>query len=295
MNCRVIAFLIAALALGACSGNFGTGTSLPQQGGGLPPVGASPLPANNANGLPETAVSATPSASPAAYAIAQAQTGFACPATIDGYACKLSFNLPPPTPAPSPTASPNGKRKATPTPSPSPTPTPTPSPLASGSASPSPSPTPSGGTVTLKAQALPTNAPKMVHVPQNSLDVVPLMMVTLEPNADFPLDGWVNAQFTLPKEQTTDRAFAVQLFSQATKKKNVSYTPIWTFDNFTLQDSTLLFSFKPPKMKIAKNSTYVLVLYGDDKSKTSASPSSSPSPTPSDSASTSPGPSPSPT
>lgn len=132
----------------------------------------------------------------------------------------------------------------------------------------------------------------MVHVPDNSLGVVPLMMVTLSTNADFTLDGWVDADFMLPKDQLTpDRGFAVQLFSVATKKKSTSYTPIWTFDNSTLDSDTLTFSFKPEKkLTIGKGSTYVLVLYGDDKNKKgspspAASMSPSPSPTPSASAS----------
>lgn len=129
----------------------------------------------------------------------------------------------------------------------------------------------------------------MVHVPDNSLDVVPLMMVTLTTNADFTLDGWVDAEFMLPKEQLTDRGFAVQLFAATTKKKSTSYTPIWTFDNSTLDGDTLTFSFKPEKkLTIGKGSTYVLVLYGDDKNKkgspspaASVNPSASPVPSPS--------------
>jgi hypothetical protein len=43
-----------------------------------------------------------------------------------------------------------------------------------------------------------------------------------------------------------------------------------------LNDNTLTFSFEPPKMTIAKGSTYTLVLYGDDKSMVpSPSPSAS--------------------
>jgi hypothetical protein len=101
-------------------------------------------------------------------------------------------------------------------------------------------------------------------------------MVTLSTNADFPLDGWVNAAFTLPADQfTKDRGFAVQLFSKSTKKKSTNYAPVWTFDSSTVANNTLTFQFKPPKMKIAKGSTYVLVLYGDAP-KTSPLPSAAP-------------------
>jgi hypothetical protein len=260
---------VFAFALAACSGNFGTGTGIPQQGG-MPPMN-SPMPENNTKGLPEPNSSSTPapSPSPATYQIADAQSGFACPPTADGFGCQLSFNLPEPTPAPA--ASAKGHAKATPSPSP----TPTPSPEPSGSASPSASPTP-GGTITLKSESMPADAPKLVHTPPNSIDVVPLEMVTLSTNADFPLDGWANAAFTLPQDQfAKKRGFAVQLFSKSTKKKSVNYSPIWTFDRSTVVDNTLAFSFKPPKMKIAKGSTYVLVLYGDAVA-TSPLPSAAP-------------------
>jgi hypothetical protein len=128
----------------------------------------------------------------------------------------------------------------------------------------------------------------MVHVPANTLDTVALMLVQLTTNADFALDGWVNVQFTLPKAQIDGRGFAVQLFQVNKEKKGVSYKPIWTFDKSTLNDTTLSFWFQaPPKMKIAKGSTYTLVLYGDDKSAASAAPSGSPSASPSGSPSAS--------
>lgn len=118
----------------------------------------------------------------------------------------------------------------------------------------------------------------MYHKPPNTLDVVPLMMVHVTPNADFALTDSVAAQFTLPKEQVAQRGFAVQLFQATTnKKKKTDYKPIWNFDKSTLKDDTLTFDFTPPKMKIPKGSTYVLVLFGDDKSKESPAPSAVPS------------------
>ena len=279
-----IAAVVALVALAACSGNFSTGTGMPDNTNGMPPMnGGTPMPVMDQNGLPPGA-SAKPSASPSAagtatYPIDDAKKGFACPQLAGGYACTLSFNLPAPTPAPKRAKSKtNAKATATPSPTPTPTPTPTPSASASGSASPSPSPTPAVPTLTLSAQAPPKNAPKMVHVPANTLDTVPLMMVQLATSGDFNLDGWVNAQFTLPKTEVEGRGFALQLFQVTTHKKSVNYKPIWTFDKSTLSDTTLTFSFEPPKMSIAKGSTYTLVLYGDDKASPSASPSGSPAP-----------------
>jgi hypothetical protein len=282
--------LAGVVALAACSGNFATGTGMPNA---EPPIEQSTPADTGPNGL----LGATPlpnaSVSPAAivpgtYPVADAQNGFACPGTQDGYGCTLRFNLPVPTPSPAGKA--KGKNAAvaataTPSPAPSPTPTPTVAPdaaLAGGlTPPPVPSPSPTPPSVSLKAEALPKDAPPMKHIPENTLDVVPLMMVRLTPDTDFTLHGGAQAQFTLPKEQLADRGFALQLFAQTTHKKHTAYTPIWTFDKSTLKDTTLTFSFIPPKTTIAKGSTYALVLYGDDKSKASSSPSPSPSPGPS--------------
>jgi hypothetical protein len=301
---RLVALAAIAL-LAACSGNFSTGTNMPQPGGEVPPVGATQMPQTDKNGLP---TQATPSASPglsstASYTIDEAQKGFACPQLGDGYACTLSFNLPPPTPAPSPSTSPSRKGaksktkaspKPTPSPTPTPAPTPTPDPNPSASSGASPKPTPTPATITLLAQATPKDAPKMVHIPANTLDTVALAMVQLTTNGDFPLDGWANAQFTLPKSQIDGRGFALQLFQVNKHKKGVDYKPIWTFDKSTLNDTTLTFEFQPPKMTIAKGSTYMLVLYGDDKSTAAGSPPASPSGSPSASPSASPSPAASP-
>src|SRR5690242_19100094 len=110
MNHRYAAVAaIFALSLAACSGNFGTGTGIPQQGG-IPPVGTTPMPPNNANGLPEGAAqnpnneggSPAPAATPAGtYPIADAKDGFACPNMPEGWGCTIAFNLPAPTPQPS--------------------------------------------------------------------------------------------------------------------------------------------------------------------------------------------------
>lgn len=279
LDTRII-FIAGALILGACSGNFATGTGMPQTNP-IPPAGGSPYPGSGPNGIPQAQNSGVPMTPPPAgtYSITEAQTGFACPTTTTNYACTLKFNLPPPTPTPKP----NAKGKATPSPSPTPTPTPTPTPDEDEGDSPTPSPSPTPPSVTLKAEAVPKDAPQMAHTPANTLDVVPLMMVTLTSNGDFPLNGWASAQFTLPKSEVADRGFALQLFQEGSDHRHTTYTPIWTFDKSTLEDTALTFSFQPPQMTIAKNSTYLMVLYGDDKAKTSPSPS--PSPSPSESAS----------
>ena len=276
--------IVSALTLAACSGgNFSSGTGMPQSAG-IPPMNPTPMPPNGQNGLPQSQGAGSPPP-PGTYAISEAQTGFACPPTsVEGYSCVLKFNLPSPTPSPKP----GSKGTATPTPSPTPTPTPTPSPSPQPSGSedtPTPSPTPAGPTITLKAEALPKGAPAMVHTPANTLDVVPLVMVSLTSNGDFPVDGNALAQFTLPQEQIAGRGFAVQLFQESSAHHKTSYNALWTFDKSYLSGNTLTFNYTTPKTTIAKGATYVLVLYGDDKS------NQSPSPAPTVSPSTSPAPS----
>lgn len=123
----------------------------------------------------------------------------------------------------------------------------------------------------------------MVHLPANTLDVVPLMMVRLATTADFSISGTEVARFTLPKAQIEGRGFALQLFALSfNKKKQPRYRAIWTFNASTLKKQTLTFAFRPSAtFTIAKKSPYVFVLYGDDKAKSSPSGSATPSALPS--------------
>ncbi|HEY8296539.1 MAG TPA: hypothetical protein VIG32_00755 [Candidatus Baltobacteraceae bacterium] len=268
---------IAALVLGlaACSGNFGTGTSVP--GSVLPPGGGGsplPYPQSVGSGAPaaqSTAVKST--GDTAVVPITDATNGLQCPA-LDGYTCVLRFNVPDATPAPAAT---RGAHAASPSPSPSPSPTPAASPSPASGASPEATATPSGPTMTLKLATLPKDAPAMVHVPAGSLATVALMDVTLTPSADFALDGNAVASFTLPKEQLSGRGFALQLFAVQNRHKKTAYRPIYTFDKSTLAGSTLSFAFRPPKLTVAKGTSYLLVLYGDDQPAATASPSPMPS------------------
>ena len=124
----------------------------------------------------------------------------------------------------------------------------------------------------------------MAYEAKKALDVVPLMLVTITPNAPFELSGEAIAQFTLPKAQIGGRGFALQVFSVSSSHGKPAYKPLWTFAHSTLDKTTLTFSFVEPKMTIAKGATYAVVLYGDDLD-VSPSPSPSPSLTPSASSS----------
>ncbi len=270
-NLRAI-IVVGVLALAACSGNFGTGTSSP--GGSMIPPGAPGE--NQPLSLPSDAGSASPGASAASVAaplggdtaqlaLSDAASGLQCP-DVNGYTCLLRLNAPDATPAPS--SSPKGKTQSTPSPSPSPTPTatPAPSPLPSGElASPLPSATPTGPTMTLKVAVHPKGAPPMYRPPAGALGTTALMDVTLSPSEKFVLNGNVIAAFSLPKEELAQRGFALQIFQvQTHKKKSSTLHPLYSFNKSSRDGSTLTFEFKPPKLTVPKDSTYLLVLYGDD-------------------------------
>ncbi|MGZ3517043.1 MAG: hypothetical protein ACXVAM_07685 [Vulcanimicrobiaceae bacterium] len=323
-----IAFAAATLALAACSGNFGSGTSYPGSPG-MPPMGGPgsqqqslPMPGTNPPGspLPGTTQANGQDANgdTAVVSLASASSGgLQCP-TTNGYSCLVRFNAPDQTPAPSPSSTSKGvKSKGKQSPSPSPSPSPAASPVPSGSpadlpsispdgagpgenpdpmasgaaASPAPSPTPSGPTMTLKVEAQPKDAPAMVHIPEGSLATVPLMDVTMTPSDDFVVNGNVVVQFTLPQEQITNRGFAVQLFEVQTHRKKHDYRAVYTFNKSTRQGTILSFAFTPPKLTVPKGSTYMFVLYGDDHPSATSTPASSASPSAAPSASPSASPS----
>ncbi|HEV2260716.1 MAG TPA: hypothetical protein VGR69_00275 [Candidatus Rubrimentiphilum sp.] len=250
---RAAAFFICALAVTACSGNYSTGT----QPNPIPPANATPAVATNASATPgaKTATAKQTSPGNAVYPLADASNGFACPDTTEGFACVLRFNV-----------------KGTASPSPSPQ---SPGPQPSSSESPSPAPTGSAPpSITLHATALPKDAPRMLHPPGNALDVIALMTVALSTSADFPLDGAAIAQFTLPKEQIGGRGFALQLFVQRVQGKTKSFAPVLSLDKASLQKNVLTFGFIPPKITVAKNTTYILALYATDLAKSTPPPAS---------------------
>ncbi len=305
--------IVAALALGACSGNFGSGGS----GGGMtPPLNGPQAPAN-----PQTATSANPASANATtppgdtvtYAFSQAPTGLKCP-EVNGFSCLLKFNAPAPTPSPSP--SPKGKQSKTktkkpkPTASPSPTPSaaPTPSPSSSGqpypgtSGVPSASPSPSGPSVTIQLSALPKDAPAMINPDPKALAATPLLALHLKADGDVIFDGTAIADFTLPKEQVGGRSYAIQLFQETQHRRKHDDRFVGTYSESTLDGTTLRFVFTPPKLEVKKDETWLIVLYGNEVPTAGSIPSvkaapdssSLPAISPSPSASASPTPTPAP-
>jgi hypothetical protein len=303
---RALLAAIAILALGACSGNFGSGGS----SGIAPPVGpaapVSPAAAGAASPLP------SPTGDTATLPFAQAPTGLECP-TVNGFSCNIKFNAPAPTPTPTATPKTRSgkpsktKQKPKPTASPTPSPSPSPSPSAepstrtagssapNGSASPagspSASPTPAGANITLQLSPLPKDAPAMNNPDPKALATTPLLALRMHADATIVLDGTAIAEFTLPKEQLGGRSYAIQLYQETTRKKHRDDRFVGSFNDSTLDGSTLRFVFTPPKLEIKKDEVWLFVLYGGETPSASAlptgratagvSPSAAPTPTPS--------------
>ncbi len=121
----------------------------------------------------------------------------------------------------------------------------------------------------------------MAHVPKDVTKVTALMTVAISTTADFPLDGLAIASFTLPKDQIPGRGFALQLFLQRMQGKTKTYAPVISLDKSSLQKNMLIFGFTPPKFTVAKNNTYVLVLYATDIAGATPGPTTAPSSAPS--------------
>lgn len=274
--CRAAAVL-AMLCAAACQGSYSSGPQIPN----TVPSGGAGAPAPNPTTNPASNSQSAPPPGTLSFAFADAAHGFTCPAS-GGFACTLRLNAAAETPAPS--ASPSGS----PRPSASPSPSPSPAPSVSPSASPAGSPTPEAGTFAVTVSALPKDAPKMVITKKDAPPTVAVMMLTLVPSADFALDGRAVAEFTLPKEQVTNRGFAIQLFEETVRHKRHDVHPLYTLAKSTLVKQTLTFSMTPPKLTLPKGRKYFIVLFGDALAPgatptpgVTLSPAPSPSPLPS--------------
>ncbi|GAC1356494.1 MAG: hypothetical protein NVSMB31_17140 [Vulcanimicrobiaceae bacterium] len=268
----------------ACQGSFGSGPQIPgtinPPGNGVPtqqPANASPGPLGSAA-----------AAKSQSFALADAAKGIPCPES-GGFGCTLRFNIPASSPTPS--ASPAtgvkpGKGSPLPSPTPSPSPSPSPSPVPSPSSNASPknsespaaSASPSGATLELQMTALPKDAPQMVITKKGAPATKALIRISLIPSDDFTLDGPAEAIFTLPKEEISDRGFAIQLFEETVHKKRHDMKALFTLAKSTIDKQKLTFDFLPPKMTLPKGHHYYIILYGDDRPNPTPAPSTSGSP-----------------
>ena len=270
-NLRRAAVLLAVLSAAACQGSYSSGPQIPN----TVPSGAAGAPAANPTTNPASNSQRTPAPGTLTFAFADAAHGFTCPQNA-GFGCTLKLNAAVETPAP--TASPAGSARPSASPSPTPTPTPTPSPTAAPSGSPAASASPDAGAFEVTVSALPKDAPKMVITKKDAAPTVAVMMLTLVPSADFVLDGRAVAEFTLPKEQVTNRGFAIQLFEETVRHKHHDVHPLYTLAKSTLVKQTLTFSMTPPKLTLPKGRKYFIVLFGDVLAPAAATSSPAPSP-----------------
>jgi hypothetical protein len=275
---------LIVLAVAACSSMGGL-----DSGGGI----AAPINAQSALGEQQTAGanSGGPTAGPngvaelanpgatlapnqAQYPVANGPSGLKCPQIVvqgQAYACAFSFNVPA-SPSPSPSGSPASGASSAPSPSPTPTPP---------------------GTITLQAEAMPSDVPSMTQPDPKALRIAPMLAIRFQSDTSFEMNGTAIAAYTLPRGQFVNRRFALQLYNESfprtisgTKRTDTflmgSVKPVVDPD-----DAMLSFTFSIPKTTVRSAQMWLIVLYGLTYPPT-------PTPSPSPSASPSPGESPSP-
>lgn len=115
-----------------------------------------------------------------------------------------------------------------------------------------------------------------------------LIALRVTTDADAIVEGNARAEFMLPKDEISNRGFAVQLYRETKTKHRHMFSYVGSYDKSKVDGQTLRFEFVVPKVQIKKGETWVFVLYGDDRT-------ASPSPSASASASDAPSASPSPT
>jgi hypothetical protein len=289
-----VALAVLGVALGACSGSFGSaGTAQP--GGVNPPVnpqGGIGQPYFSPSPMVSGAVSPAPSAPPgkfATYALADVAKSVKCP-TDKGYSCTLQLPFVSASPSAPPDASPSASASASPSPSSSVP--------ASALLNASPSPTPAGPQLSVTLTGNPTDAPKMVNPNPKAVSTIALVELHLRTDADATMSGKASADFSLPKEQIGGRGFAIQLFYETLQKKKRVDKFIGNYNVSKLVgDSILHFAFDmKPAVQVKNGENWLIVLYGDELPPASPSvkaSSSAPSPSPSASSSAFPSGSPS--
>ncbi len=117
----------------------------------------------------------------------------------------------------------------------------------------------------------------MIDPDPKAISTTSLLALQLRSDTDQTLIGHAILEFTLPKSEIAGRGFALQLFHQMNVKGKMIDNFVTSYSKSTVNDSTLRFDFSLPPIAVAKNETWVLVLYGDELPKTSPSPSPSPS------------------
>jgi hypothetical protein len=276
---------LIVLAVGACSsmgglGDPGTGLAPPvnpqsalgqQQATGANSGG----PTAGPNGVAELAnPGSTLAPNQAQYPVANGPSGLKCPQIIlqaQAYACGFSFNVPP-SPSPSPSNSPASVASSAPTPTPTATP---------------------AGTITLQAEAMPSDVPSMTQPDTSALRIAPVLAIRFQSDTSFEMNGTAIAAYTLPRTQFANRRFALQLYNESFPrtmsgaKRTDTFLAGYAKPVVDQDDAMLSFTFSLPKTAVRNGQIWLLVLYGLTYPPT---PTPSPPPSASASASTSPQP-----
>ncbi len=205
----------------------------------------------------------------AQYPVANGPSGLKCPQVIlqgQAYACGFSFNVTP-SPSPSPSGSPASVASSAPTPTPTPTPP---------------------GTITLQAEAMPSDVPSMTQPDTAALRIAPVLAIRFQSDTSFEMNGRAIAAYTLPRTQFADRRFALQLYNESFPrtisgaKRTDTFLAGYAKPVVDQDDAMLSFTFSIPKTTVRNGQIWLLVLYG-----LTYPPTPTPSPSPSAAASAS--------
>lgn len=219
------------------------------------------------NGVAELAnPGATLAPNQAQYPVANGPGGLKCPPIVlqgQTYACGFSFNVPP-SPSPSPSGSPASTASSAPTPSPTPTP---------------------AGTITLQAEAMPSDVPSMTQPDPQALRIAPVLAIRFESDTNFTMNGTAIAAYTLPRPQFANRRFALQLYNESFPrtisgaKRTDTFLMVSAKPVVDSDDAMLSFTFSIPKTTVRSAQIWLIVLYGLTYPPTpTPSPPASPSP-----------------
>jgi hypothetical protein len=276
----VLAAVAACSSMGGLGDPSGGGLTAPvnaqgafgqQQTAGTNTGGPTPGP----NGVAELAnPGATLAPNQAQYPVANGPSGLKCPQIVlqgQTYACGFSFNVPP-SPSPSPSGSPASVASSAPTPTPTPTPP---------------------GTITLQAEAMPSDVPNMTQPDTAALRIAPVLAIRFQSDTSFELNGTAIAAYTLPRAQFANRRFVLQLYNESFPrtvsgaKRTDTFLMGYAKPVVDSDDSMLSFSFSIPKTTVRNAQIWLIVLYGltypptptpSPSSASSTSPSASPTP-----------------
>lgn len=253
--------VLLGLAVSACQGNLGSGPGLPQ--GPQPGV----TPGGPGAGYQQQSRSQTLEG---AVFLTKERQALPFP-EVGGFSIEISLIASTPSPAGSTAPGRSalaGRASATaaPTASPSPSPTPTPGLIKAGRSAPKSSPTPAGPKIDTKTTIYPDDAPA-APTPQPTGDVETFVQRHavvrgyFMPHEALSIPSLAAIAFTIPsEEQTNGRGWTVALYATAKRHK---LHLLAADPNAQLSDDVVTAHDDHEAIKLAKNTGYVVLLFGD--------------------------------